>query len=619
MTKTVKDNWMSKVDLATYKWTLYLANPSVYNNPDVLAQNDSAALNSGQAIVIAESGVTGSYSLENVIIQSTITPGNESGSATPTGVVFELYEPLGFSLLDRLLTVGQSMGYPSNIMGLNYVLKLEFLGRDGRTGSSTKFPGIFLWKTRISGIKGSLGPAGAKYFITAMFDIRAAQINSVTKVDTVVSSVNTVQSFAENLQATLNQMEQDLLPPVEIRRGEKPQKEWHVVLDDSTSIQADPNLGITSFDLKSQAWAGTINSDTSSSESANTENPDTRDIVINSETQLSQKIAQLISANVPGWSTYVNESRELRFYVPYVYVDMEQEVLDEVDETLAQSRLKITLTIKVGINKTTEPDSVQQRKSLQTSQGLQQQRFNNLDIVKKYNYLYTGENTEVLDFQLDIESLFVVATAPAAGIYYADNSQQFVPINPVRVSQNSADSVELTERQKRNANARFLSDIELEKININHQTPFERVPASASTQQKNEHTGLTDDIAAVIAQQTAKRTVDNLNISLEIRGDPFWLGTPDVVIGGSGESDEISNFNGNDALIGIVSFQPNEKDLLIDQRRGPVDMISSGLYNITHVESKFQQGQFTQTLTGYKDPNTNVFLTLDQLISVEVI
>jgi hypothetical protein len=48
-------------------------------------------------------------------------------------------------------------------------------------------------------------------------------------------------------------------------------------------------------------------------------------------------------------------------------------------------------------------------------------------------------------------------------------------------------------------------------------------------------------------------------------------------------------------------------------------MISSGLYNITHVESKFQQGQFTQTLTGYKDPNTNVFLTLDQLISVEVI
>ena len=619
MTQTVKENWMSTVDLATYKWTLYVVNPDVYNDPEILAQNDSAALSSGQALVIAESGVTGSYSLENVIIQSTITPNNESGSATPTGVVFELYEPLGFSLLDRLLTVGQMMGYPSNIMGLNYVLKLEFLGRDGRTGASKKFPGIFLWKTRITGMKGSLGPAGAKYFITAMFDIRTTQVNTVTPVDTVVSNVSTVQNFTEQLQATLRQMEQDLLPPVEVRRGEKPHKEWYIKLGDSTSIKANAAEGITAFDLGSQAWAGTVNSDTSSGESANTENPDTRDIVINSETQLSEKITQLLEKNVPGWSTYVNESRELRYYVPFIYVDMKTEIIDEVDTTLAQSRKKITLTVEVGINKTTAPDGEQQRRTLQTSQGLQQERFSNLDVVKKYNYLYTGENTEILDFQLDIEQLFVVATSPAAGIYYADNSQQFVPTNPIQVSQDNLNSTQLTERQIRNSNARFLSDVEVERININHETPFERVPASASTQQKNEHTGLTDDIAASIAQQTARRTVDNLNIQLEIRGDPFWLGTPDVIIGGNAGSDQISDFKGNDALIGFVSFQPNEKDLLIDQKRGPVDMISSGLYNITHVESKFQQGQFTQSLTGYKDPNTNVFLILDQLINIEVI
>lgn len=619
MTQTVKENWMSTVDLATYKWTLYVVNPSLYNDPDILAQNDSAALNSGQALVIAESGVTGSYTLENVIIQSTITPNNESGSATPTGVVFELYEPLGFSLLDRLLTVGQMMGYPSNIMGLNYVLKLEFLGRDVTSGSSKKFPGVFLWKTRFSGMKGSLGPAGAKYFITAMFDIRSTQVSTVTPVDTVVSNVSTVETFIDQLENTLNQMEQDLLPPVEVRRGEQPAKEWVVQLGDSTNISANPEQGITAFDLSSQAWAGTLNSDTSSGESANIDNPDTRDIVINSETQLSEKITQLIERNVPGWSTYVNESRELRFYVPFIFVDMETEILDEVDTTLAQSRRKITLTVEIGINRTTAPDGEQQRRTLQTSQNLQQERFSNLDIVKKYNYLYTGENTEILDFQLDIEQLFVVATSPAAGIYYADNSQQFVPTNPVRVSQTPTDTTELTERQRRNSNARFLSDIEIERININHETPFERVPASSSTQQKNEHTGLTDDIAATIAQQTAKRTVDNLNISLEIRGDPFWLGTPDVVIGGGAGSSEISDFKGNDALIGLVSFQPNEKDLLIDQKRGPVDMISSGLYNVTHVESKFQQGQFTQTLTGYKDPNTNVFLILDQLINIEVI
>lgn len=616
MIKTVTDNWMSKVDLGTYKWTLYVADADLYNDPDILAQNDTAALSSGQALVIAESGVTGAYSLENVIIQSTITPGNSTGSATPTGVVFEIYEPLGFSLLDRLLTVGQMMGYAENIMGLHYVLKLEFIGRDAVSGGNTKFPGIFLWKTRFSGIKGSLGAAGAKYFITAMFDIRTAQLESVTTVDTVVSGVSTVEDFVTQLQSTLQQMEQDLLPPVEVRRGEQPLREWNVVLGESTSIQADPDRGITAFDLKSQAWAGTLNSGTASAESANTENPDTRDVAINSETQLTEKIAELIGINVPAWTTYVNESRELRYYVPYIYVDSAYEVIDEVDTTLEQSRRRVTLTVQVGINMTTTPDNERQRTTLQTNQNIQQQRFDNLDIVKKYNYLYTGENTEILDFQLDIESLFVVATAPAAGIYYADNSQQFVPLNPIRVSQQPNEEIELTQRQKRNANARFLSDIEVEKININHKAPFERVPASASTQQKNEHTGLTDDIAAAIAQQTAKRTVDNLNITLEIRGDPFWLGTPDVIMGG--DTSAVSDFAGHDALIGVVSFQPNEKDLLIEQRRGPVDMISTGLYNITHVESKFQAGQFTQSLTGYKDPNTNIFLVLDQLINIEV-
>lgn len=617
MIKAVNDNWMSKVDLATYKWTLYVVDSEMYNDPDILAQNDTAALSSGQALVIAESGVTGAYSLENVIIQSTITPGNASGSATPTGVVFEIYEPLGFSLMDRLLTVGQMMGYPENIMGLHYVLKLEFIGRDAVSGGNTKFPGIFLWKTRFSGIKGNLGPAGAKYFITAMFDIRTAQLESVTVVDTVVTEVSTVENFVTQLEASLRQMEEDLLPIPGLRRGEKPLREWNVVLGDSTSIQADPERGITAFDLKSQAWAGTLNSGTASAESANTENPDTRDISINSETQLTDKITKLIEINVPSWTTYVNESRELRFYVPYIYVDSNYEVIDEVDGPLAQSRRKVTLTVNVGINNTTSPDGEQQRRTLQTSPNLQQQRFEGLDIVKKYNYLYTGENTEILDMTLDIEALFVQATAPAAGVYYADNSQQFVPLNPIRVSQQPNEEVELTARQQRNANAKFLSDIEVEKININHAPPFERVPASASTQQKNEHTGLTDDISAAIAQQTAKRTVDNLNITLEVRGDPFWLGTPDVIMGGS--SAAVSDFAGHDALIGLVSFQANEKDLLIEQRRGPVDMISSGLYNITHVESKFQAGQFTQSLIGYKDPNTNIFLILDQLINIEVV
>lgn len=617
MANSVTDNWMSTVNSGTYKWTLYVVNNDLYNSPDILAQNDSAALNSGNAVIVAESGVTGSYSVENVIIQSTITPGNGSGNTTPTGVVFEIYEPLGFSLLDRLLTVGRSMGMPQNIQGLAYVMKLEFLGRDVQTGASKKFPGVFLYKTRISNMKASLGPAGAKYFVTAMFDIRSTQLETVTPVDLVVTNVSTVETFASRLQSALNTMEINLLSPADQRGGARPLREYRVVLGDSTNIQAQPERRITAFDLSSQAWGGVANSDTASAESANLNNVDVRDIVINSETQLSAKISELIRANVPSWSTYVNESRNERFYVPDIYVNLSEELLEE-DPLLNQIRKRITITVEVRINETTAPDNADNARTLQTNASLQQQRFDSLGIVKKYNYLYTGENSEIIDFQLDIEALFVTATSPAAGIYYADNSQQFTPTNPVLVSDGRTVSIEFTPIQQRTANARFLSDVELDRVNINYSTAFDRVPASAASQQKNEHTGLTDDIAAVIAQQTASRNVDNLNIMLGIRGDPFWLGTPDSVVVGA-DSRFVSNFGGNDALVGFVNFQPNEKDLLIRQQRGPVDMVGTGVYNITHVESKFQMGQFTQTLTGYKDPNTNVFLTLDQLINIEVI
>lgn len=76
---------------------------------------------------------------------------------------------------------------------------------------------------------------------------------------------------------------------------------------------------------------------------------------------------------------------------------------------------------------------------------------------------------------------------------------------------------------------------------------------------------------------------------------------------------EVPNYNATDALISFIQYNPNASDLLENQRRGPVDLISSGVYKLTTIESKFQGGQFTQTLNGYKDLTTNTALVLGQL------
>ena len=45
-------------------------------------------------------------------------------------------------------------------------------------------------------------------------------------------------------------------------------------------------------------------------------------------------------------------------------------------------------------------------------------------------------------------------------------------------------------------------------------------------------------------------------------------------------------------------------------------MISTGVYCVRSVESRFQGGRFTQNLIGFKDTNTNPALVLNQIIQI---
>ena len=71
----ITPNWMSTVDSPTYKLTLYLVHPSVWNNPNTLASLEVPRDSTGQplAVVIAESGATSTYALDNLSIISYVT------------------------------------------------------------------------------------------------------------------------------------------------------------------------------------------------------------------------------------------------------------------------------------------------------------------------------------------------------------------------------------------------------------------------------------------------------------------------------------------------------------------------------------------------------------------
>ena len=86
-----------------------------------------------------------------------------------------------------------------------------------------------------------------------------------------------------------------------------------------------------------------------------------------------------------------------------------------------------------------------------------------------------------------------------------------------------------------------------------------------------------------------------------------------VIAGGKLKTPDYSK---RDAMISFVQFNPNVDKLLTEQVKGEIDIISSGIYKLTAIESRFQGGKFTQTLKGYKDATTNTLLVINKLIEL---
>jgi|13_taG_2_1085334.scaffolds.fasta_scaffold00670_6 hypothetical protein len=605
----LKDNWLNSVASGTYKFTFYVVSTDVYNQAVRGTFNESAVTN-GQAVIIAEDGVEGAYAVQNVMI-TTITGTLKTGHAIPTAMTFDLLEPLGFGLIDRLLTVGDQLGEAGNIGNLKFVMTLEFIGRDGRTGASKKFPNTFLYPLKINGVTGSLGEAGAKYFFDMATATGSALPDLVTATDVTVENVTTVKTFGEQLEIALNDNAKQIQASGHPSNVNGTPIRYKVNFTSTVNIQALDFLGLESFDLTSAPWAGTTDSSTSGGQSESLEELGTRGITLNNHTQLCAKIRDLIAANVPTYAKY--NSQAIEKGVAYeVFVQPTQQLVAVVDKELNTQHKIITLNIGMRRHDDIIPPNGQTIEQMQNSASIQAERFKESilpNLVKKYTYQYSGENTEVFDIDLQLHSTFYNALAPMAAIYHADNNNMF------EANLEAAEMTNLTPNNDANpvstapgASVTYLSELPIQKYNLRQSPVFKVQPVGPTEQQVNETTTV-DKIANLALINHASRQIDTQNLKIEVRGDPIFLG--------NGQEDIFSS-SAQAIYMAFINYQPNPEDLLVRQKRGPIDMITTGIYKITEVSSKFQQGQFTQTIQTYREQNSSTFLLLDTLINLEI-
>ena len=220
-------------------------------------------------------------------------------------------------------------------------------------------------------------------------------------------------------------------------------------------------------------------------------------------------------------------------------------------------------------------------------------------VVKEYNYIYTGANIDVIKFDIAFNTSFAYEM--------------------------SADGLQRTQDSVNETSAGGSKDKEKEKINplppgklpepgsnptivkfIKTLTGTDRGGGGAPDSQSTRAARLFHDAATNTAQAM-------MDLEMEIIGDPYYIAQSGI----GNYTADASQYT-NLTTTGELSYQNGEVDIIVNFRT-PVDINQntglytfaggstrldqwSGLYAVTNVTSTFRLGQFKQTLKGMRRP-----------------
>ena len=585
-------NWYTSVDLATYNWTFYLVTPDVFNNPEAHLMDDSSSLRLDTSQIICKTGLETLFSIDNLLFLSKMFGDASKGSVMTSQIQFEVKEPMGFTLLERILN--KSVQYNFNTMrDAKYVLKLELKGRDPVNSQPIKYEGVHFFPVMATSITADTNEGGTSYIFTGSSIPALGAAEAVVKTGSVtVKDVTTMETFVEKLTSQLNRSEiEAITPPIgnPVNSTQlRARKTWNITINDNAKSGAygDPRgqLGtgkyVPDFDLAKML----ISTSNSSGNAADMENKDSKHITISNEDNVVTYLRNFITSQ-PAWKEYYVKTREVRDVDPLIYVTSTPVFKNEIHEPSRQQYVDVN--IEIGITMREISTAREKLISNQRSVSYQNDRFDNLPIVKKYEFIYTGKNTEILGLSRQFNLLFGQATDPKNGMNTANSTNEEPGTNFPTTGT-------------------FLSDNEYKQVpeDIMATLPRDTQVSSQYQQQSAELTGTTQDLLARYALNYDSRASDMQSVEVEIIGDPYWLGVPGMIVNDK-VTDSLTKLNtGGQAFVVLEMYYPDAETL----GKGQMDLYTSGVYEVREVEHRFQQGQYTSKLTMYRDHKSNTFI-----------
>jgi hypothetical protein len=582
-------------------WTLASISIEQFNNPASYRVDGSTLSNiifsSAGRYDAQRTGIAGGrspeYFIDNFNMTSIVAPTPRTGNQSLIKFDFDIYEPYSMGkLLESMQSAALANKFFSYLDNAPYLLKLDFQGYDENMAVySTVSSRYFVLKfTKISF---TVDEGGSRYKVEAVpFNhILYSDNYNITYTDLKLTGKD-LKEACQNLRISLikNELES-------VNEGRQKFADIYFIefpKDGSDTSGAESEIATSSFNFDA-SYGGNFSFGSESKVDPATGkitrdnltiDPTRREFQFSQTQSITNILTQLILA-----SDYAKNAADPKNdkdgMVKWFKIDVQMELIPTFDDLIGD----YPYTIKYRIVPYMVHRSVFNNFTAQIDYKPLERK-----IVKKYNYIYTGQNVDILRFNIEINNLFYV------GVHPSSETRTEMAVNPGQ--QGTAPlSVNKTKVAQGGRSAAATSTSGRRKV---YRDPD-------LMQRMNFGGAGTKDIPQKVAEAFHEAFIkgssaDLVNAELEILGDTYWIVDSGMANhfsppqGGQGSQileDGTANFVGADIYIYISYRTPidvNTDTGLYDWpeagRLGPF----TGIYKVTEVDNIFAEGVFKQKI-----------------------
>lgn len=523
------------------------------------------------------------FFVEDVKIETVVGLGAANKNTNAVTIDFRILEPNSFSLIEKLHYTAQELGWATYIE-MTYIMQIDFYGysSDG-VPTTTPIPNTTKYiPFRLVNLGIKVSPQGAEYAVSAVpFHHQAYSETLATIPVSLYITADTVKTYFEKLATNLNDYQSQL------------DKGKSVAISDEVAFDIDPKIGSESVTWQVIAAAAKTDA---------TQQAKNTPVEKNNKTSESATIKVnygLTTFHVNGGTTIVDEINRIvtnsRYILNQMAVRENGTVKRENPDAPLQWFKVTTVTEILGWDDKRETYAKKSTYVVRPWISYNNTLFlapegEHPSAVKQYNYMFTGKNKDVLDFNVDYNYMYYTAytALPDKFNKTSDNN-----IGVPDVDQNSESFPKILISNPSSPTKKLF-------LQPKHPISTNMISTATNFTGRDVKTVMAGDLTECLLN---KRGGDMITLDLTIVGDPEFIKQDDIYFGISGLDKEAADLNysipldKNETYVNVNFLVPvdfdQETGLL---RKDMTQSMFSGYFKLITITNTFAAGKFEQKL-----------------------